>query len=112
MNPLPQTPKPESRLWDAAFGWFLALFFLWNVGMGAFSPLLPKVMEGLHLSFAAAGLLGTAFAVTRFLMDIPAGILADRLGMSWLLHGAAALLLGGFVLAAVSGSFETIAMAR
>ena len=112
MNPQSQSPKPESRLWDAAFGWFLALFFLWNVGMGAFSPLLPKVMEGLHLSFATAGLLGTAFAITRFLVDIPAGILADRLGMSWLLHGAAALLLGGAALAAAAGSFEAMAIAR
>ena len=112
MNPQSQTPKPEPRLWDATFGWFLALFFLWNVGMGAFSPLLPKVMDGLQLSFAAAGLLGSAFAITRFLVDIPAGILADRLGMSWLLHGAAALLLGGSVLAAAAGSFETMAIAR
>ena len=112
MSPQSPTPRPEPRLWDAAFGWFLALFFLWNVGMGAFSPLLPKVMDGLQLSFAAAGLLGTAFAITRFLVDIPAGILADRLGMSWLLHGAAALLLGGSVLAAAAGSFEAMAIAR
>jgi MFS family permease len=90
----------------------LALFFLWNVGMGVFSPLLPKVMDGLHLSFAAAGLLGTAFALTRFLVDLPAGILADRLGVSWLLHGAAALLLAGSALAAVAGSFEAMAVAR
>ena len=107
-----KAPPTEARLWDAAFVWFLVLFFLWNVGMGVFSPLLPKVMEGLHLSFAAAGLLGTAFAVTRFLVDMPAGILADRLGISWLLHGAAALLLGGSVLAAVAGSFGTMAVAR
>lgn len=105
-------PPPGARLWDTTFGWFLTLFFLWNVGMGVFAPLLPKVMEDLHLSFAAAGLLGTAFAVTRFLVDIPAGILADRLGISWLLHGAAALLLGGSVAAAVAGSFGTMAVAR
>jgi len=92
--------------------WFLALFFLWNVGMGVFSPLLPEVMEGLRLSFAAAGFLGTAFALTRFLVDLPAGILADRLGAAWLLHGAAGLLLAGSALAALAGSFEVMAVAR
>lgn len=74
--------------------------------------MLPKVMEGLHLSFAATGLLGTAFALTRFLVDLPAGILADRLGISWLLHGAAGLLLAGSALAALAGSFEVMAVAR
>jgi MFS family permease len=69
-------------------------------------------MEGLHLSFAAAGLLGTAFAVTRLLVDVPAGILADRLGVSWLLHGAAGFLLAGSALAVVAGSFEGMAVAR
>jgi MFS transporter, DHA1 family, multidrug resistance protein len=111
-SPKTESSEPRTPLWDRTLGWFLLLFFLWNVGMGVFSPLLPKVMEDLHLSFAAAGLLGTAFAVTRFLVDIPAGILADRLGISWLLHGAAALLLGGSILAAVAGSFESMAMAR
>ena len=112
MNPPSPTPKSESPVWNVAFGWFLALFFLWNVGMGVFSPLLPKVMEGLHLSFAAAGLLGTAFALTRFLVDLPAGILAERLGVSWLLHGAAGFLLAGSALAALAGSFEAMTVAR
>ena len=102
----------RTPLWDATLGWFLLQFFLWNIGMGVFSPLLPQVMQGLQLSFATAGLLVTAFAVTRFLVDLPAGILADRVGVQRLLHGAAGFLLAGAALSAVAGSFETMALAR
>jgi MFS family permease len=102
-------PQP---LWDATFGWFLLLVFLWNVGQGAFAPLLPKVMEDLHLSFTTAGLLGSGFALTRFLLDLPAGILAERLGIPCLLHGAAGFLLAGGLLSTVATSFEGMLMAR
>jgi MFS family permease len=111
-QPAPDSRSPDPPLWDKTLGWFLLLFFLWNVGMGAFSPLLPTVMEGLGLSFAGAGLLGTAFALARFVVDVPAGLLADRLGVRWLLHGAAGLLAAGTGLAALAGSFGVMAAAR
>jgi predicted MFS family arabinose efflux permease len=99
-------------LWDATLAWFLLQFFLWNIGMGVFSPLLPQIVDDLRLSFAAAGLLVTAFAVTRFLVDLPAGILADRMGIPHLLHGAAAFLAAGALISAVADSFEVMAIAR
>lgn len=111
-EPTPAADPPAPALWDATLGWLLLLFFLWNIGMGVFSPLLPAVMEGLHLSFASAGLLGTAFALARFCVNLPAGLLADRLGFPVLLHGAAGLLLAGMGLAATAGSFGVMAAAR
>lgn len=107
-----QPAEPRRSLWDAGLGWFLLLIFLWNLGMGAFAPLLPKVMEELGLGFAGAGLLGTAYAVARFTVDMPAGLLVDRLGPAWLFHGASAFLLAGTALAALAGGFEGMAGAR
>ena len=115
MNEMSSVSEPKEEgttLWDATFGWFLLLCFLWNVGQGAFAPLLPKVMEDLHLSFATAGLLGSGFALARFLVDLPAGILAERLGIPCLLHGAAGFLLAGGLLSTMATSFEGMLVAR
>jgi MFS transporter, DHA1 family, multidrug resistance protein len=103
------SPQP---LWDATFGWFLLLCFLWNVGQGAFAPLLPTIMRDLHLGFATAGLLGSGFAVARVLVDLPAGLVAERLGVAYLLHGAAGFLLAGGLLSAAATSFEGMLLAR
>ncbi|HEX7551778.1 MAG TPA: MFS transporter [Candidatus Methylomirabilis sp.] len=94
------------------FGWFLILFFLLNVALGVFPPLLPQIMDDLHLSFAAAGMLGTAFGLFRFLVDLPTGILVERLRVSLILHSAAGLLLVGTGLSAWAASFWTMFAAR
>ncbi|HYL80483.1 MAG TPA: MFS transporter, partial [Candidatus Acidoferrum sp.] len=106
-------PKVETGpLWDATFGWFLLLFFLYNIGLGVFSPLLPQIMGDLGLSFAATGMLGSAYSLFRFFMDIPAGILAERLGIPLILHGASGLLLAGTLLSAWVDTFWGMFAAR
>lgn len=102
----------DGPLWDATFGWFLLLFFLYNVGLGVFSPLLPQIMGDLGLSFAATGMLGSAYALFRFFMDIPAGILTERLGIPLILHGATGLLLAGTMLSAWVDTFWGMFVAR
>jgi len=106
---LKDAARPE---WDPTFVWFLVLFFLFNVGLGVFPPLLPQIMDDLHLSFASAGFLGTAFGLSRFLVDLPAGFLLERLGPRIVLHGAAGLLLLGTALSAWANSFWTMFVAR
>jgi MFS family permease len=69
-------------------------------------------MDDLHLSFASAGLLGTAFGLFRFLVDLPAGLLLERLGPRIVLHGAAGLLLLGTALSAWADSFWAMFVAR
>ncbi len=111
-------PAPEQRNdaprfeWDPTFAWFLLLFFLFNVGLGVFPPLLPQIMEDLRLSFAGAGLLGTAFGLFRFLVDLPAGYLLERLGPRVVLHAAAGLLLLGTAVSALAHSFWAMFLAR
>ena len=98
--------------WDPTFVWFLLLFFLFNVGLGVFPPLLPQIMGDLQLSFASVGLLGTAFGLFRFLVDLPAGYLLERLGPRIVLHSAAGLLLLGTALSALANSFWVMFLAR
>ena len=107
-------PQDESTrfVWDPTFVWFLLLFFLFNVGLGVFPPLLPQIMADLQLSFASIGLLGTAFGLFRFLVDLPAGYLLERLGPRIVLHSAAGLLLLGTALSALANSFWAMFAAR
>ncbi|RPJ56780.1 MAG: MFS transporter, partial [Acidobacteria bacterium] len=106
------TLDPAPALWDAGFAWFLFLFFLLNVGMGVFPPLLPQIMGGLDFSFAMAGLLGAAFGLARFLTDLPVGLLVERLGFAPIMHAGLALFVAGTVLSAVAPSFEAMLAAR
>lgn len=107
----PAEAQPPARR-DPTFGWFLAFFFLLNIGLGAFPPLLPQIMGDLGLSFSSAGALGSAFAITRFLVDLPAGLFADRIGAARLLHGASALFLAGTILSVFAESFPSMFLAR
>ena len=112
MTSQPPAPKSESQRRDATFAWFLVLFFTWNVGLGVFPPLLPQIMDDLNLSFASAGLLGTAFGLFRFLVDLPAGFLLERVGPRVVLHGAAGLLLLGTAMSVWASSFWGMFVAR
>jgi MFS family permease len=104
--------EPRTPFWGGGFGWFLLLYFLLNIGMGMFPPLLPQVMTGLELSFAQAGLLGTAFALTRFAMDLPVGLLAERVGFARILHAGMGLFVLGGAVAAWAPSFGAMLVAR
>lgn len=97
---------------DATFRWFWTLYFLLNFGQGVFPPLLPQVMDGLGLSFAAAGLLGTAFGLARFVTDVPAGVAVERRGVAGALHGGIACLLAGTGLSALATTAPAMFLAR
>jgi MFS family permease len=105
------TAEPQP-LWDPTFRWFLFVYFLLNVGQGVFTPLLPQIMEHLGLSFATAGLLGTAYGLARSAVDLPAGMLMGRLGPPRILHTAFALQIVGTGLCAVAPSFGVMVVGR
>jgi YNFM family putative membrane transporter len=97
---------------DITLGWFCLLYFLLNFSQGAFAPLLPQIMDGLGLTFAAAGLLGTAFGSARFVTDVPAGVLVERTGIAVVLHAGIGCLLLGTGLSAWAPSLAAMLLAR
>jgi MFS family permease len=106
-------PPAEAALArDRAFRWFWVLYFLLNFGQGVFPPLLPEIMTGLGLTYATAGLLGTAFGVARFATDVPAGLLVERRGAAGVLHAGIGCLLAGTALSAVATRLPAILAAR
>jgi MFS family permease len=105
-------PIPRVVGEPAAFRWFLFVSFLLNFGQGVYPPLLPELVGALGLSLAAAGFLGTAFSLPRSLLALPAGVLVERIGPTWMMHGGMALVLAGTLAAAMASSLATMAVAR
>jgi len=102
----------KSSLWEGGLAWFLFLYFLLNIGLGVFPPLLPQIMESLGFGFAAAGLLGTAFGLARFAVALPAALLAERIGFTRVLQAGIAFFAAGSVLSAVAPSLPVLLAAR
>ena len=61
--------------------------FLVMAGQGGVSPILPLYAKDFGVSAAMVGLTLTGFAVARLIVNVPAGIIADRFGRRILLVG-------------------------
>ncbi|MBI4609759.1 MAG: MFS transporter [Candidatus Rokubacteria bacterium] len=107
--PSPPVPPPAPPLVWALIVYAWVANYLIRM---ALSPLLPLIMAELSLSYTKAGLLATAFFYAYLAMQLPAGLLGDRLGrkrvlLSGILLGAAASVLTG-----LAGSFRMLFLAR
>ncbi len=74
--------------------------------MGMLLPVLPLYAKTFEVSDAVLGLVITAFGIGRLLIDIPAGLLADRLGRKVLLFGGPLLIALGSIGCALAADFN------
>jgi MFS family permease len=83
-----------------------------NLGNNIVSPLLPDLKDYFGSSAAQVALIATGFGFGRLAMDLPAGLLADRLSSTKLF--AAGILLSGLAaaLAASANSLEQVIFFR
>ncbi len=61
--------------------------FLVMAGQGVVSPVIPLYAKDFGVSAAAVGLTLTVFALARLIVNVPAGMIADRFGRRVLLVG-------------------------
>ncbi|MFB6310125.1 MAG: MFS transporter [Salinirussus sp.] len=78
----------------------------------AIPPILPLVVADFGISYGEAGVLLTVFFVTYSMFQLPAGMLADRVGQRWLLAVGMVVLAIGVVAAAVAQRYETLLFAQ
>src|SRR5207302_6101434 len=80
----PQTPPAKvsvrSILADRAIRVVMLITFVIMLGFGIIAPILPLYARSFGVGYGAAGLLISAFAFTRRVMDLFAGPIVDRWG--------------------------------
>jgi MFS family permease len=78
----------------------------------ALPPLLPLLVADFSVSYARAGALVTVFYVVYSIFQLPAGLLADRIGQRGLLAGGMVVLAAGIGLASVAPDYRTLVVAQ
>jgi MFS family permease len=76
------------------------------------TPLLPDIRADFGVSIATAGIIVGAFGLARLLIDLPAGIVSDRIGHRRISVGALVLLLASCVVGLNASSVGLLILAR
>ncbi len=78
--------------------------FLVMAGQGVVSPVIPLYAKDFGVSAAMVGLTLTVFALARLIVNVPAGLIADRYGRRILLIGGPLITSVGMIGSGISGS--------
>lgn len=78
----------------------------------AFPPILPLLVTDFSITYGEAGALLTIFFATYSIFQLPAGMLADRIGQRWLLAGGMVVLAAGILVAASAQGYWTLVLAE
>jgi MFS family permease len=86
--------------------------FLILLGLSLVSPILPTYAESFQVSYTLVGFVVSAFAVTRMILDIPAGLLSRRFDKKRIMILGLVLLSTSSVLAGFAQSYIVLVIAR
>lgn len=78
----------------------------------ALPPILPLLVNDFSISYGEAGALLTVFFATYSIFQLPAGVLADRIGQRWLLAAGMVVLAVGILVAASAQGYWTLVVAE
>ncbi|MBA2247625.1 MAG: MFS transporter, partial [Chloroflexia bacterium] len=92
--------------------WMCVLISVNQLGFGAIVPVIALYAEDFGVSQTAIGLTIAIYGLARFLINVPAGTLADRAGRRATLAIGGLTTVIGTVLCAVSPSYEVFLAAR
>jgi|GEM_PF-1524121 len=101
----------KSALADEKLGLYF-MVFLANMGWGVMSPILGNLKTEFGVSMAEVALASSAFGLARLVMDLPIGLLMDRIDQRVLRFAGAAVLSAGSLLCALAPSFPIILFGR
>lgn len=86
--------------------------FLVVAATNILTPLLPAVRDDFGVSIASAGWVVGAFGLARLILDLPAGVLIDRLGHRPVSIGSLVLLVASSFAGLASPTLEVLLVAR
>lgn len=101
----------------ARYAWvILAVAFIAGVAaplnQNKVSPLMTMLMDAFQVDLSTAGLLTSVFAITGFLLALPAGIILQRLGLKASAMIAMGSLVIGSVLGALASTYTVLLVSR
>ncbi len=103
-------PLAEDR--KRILGWMCLLIAVNQLGFGTIVPVVPLYAESFGVSAAAVGLTIAVYGLARFLVNVPAGSLADRNGRRWTLAVGGLVTVLGNLLCAAAWNYQVFLTAR
>ncbi len=88
------------------------MVFLANMGWGVMTPVLGDIQAQFAVGITELALANSAFGLARLVLDVPIGMLMDRVDQRWLRLAGAVTLSGGSILCASAPSFYVILLGR
>jgi len=86
--------------------------FLVLLGLSMVAPILPKYAESFQVSYTLVGFVVSSFAITRMVLDMPAGILSRRFDKKAIMISGLILLSTSSVVAGFAPNYITLVIAR
>ena len=86
--------------------------FLVLLGLSMVSPILPTYAESFQVSYTLVGFVISSFAITRMLLDMPAGILSRKFDKKKIMISGLILISTSSVLAGFAPNYITLIIAR
>jgi MFS family permease len=86
--------------------------FLVLLGLSMVAPILPTYAESFQVSYTLVGFVVSSFAVTRMVLDLPAGLLSRRFDKKKIMVSGLVLISTSSVLAGFAPNYSTLVIAR
>ncbi len=86
--------------------------FLVLLGLSMVAPILPKYAQDFEVSYTLVGFVVSSFAVTRMVLDMPAGLLSRRFNKKIIMIAGLTLISTSSVLAGLAQNYGTLILAR
>lgn len=82
------------------------------LGLSMVSPILPTYAESFQVSYTLVGFVVSSFAITRMVLDMPAGLLSRRFDKKKIMISGLVLLSASSVVAGFAPNYITLVIAR
>jgi MFS family permease len=86
--------------------------FLVLLGLSMVAPILPTYAEGFQVSYTLVGFVVSSFALTRMLLDVPAGLLSRKFDKKKIMMSGLVLISTSSVLAGFAPNYAILVIAR
>jgi len=86
--------------------------FLVLLGLSMVAPILPTYAESFQVSYTLVGFVVSSFAVTRMVLDMPAGLLSRRFDKKKIMISGLVLISTSSILAGFAPNYGTLVIAR